>query len=72
MSTEFPNEPDEPANRPLARKFPPPALPRQAEAVDWARPRGPTGRLPSRRPISIDYVVEYCDPAFSASIGKAP
>ena len=38
MSTELPNQPDEPANRPPAREFQPPPLPRQAEAVDWAPP----------------------------------
>ena len=64
-------------SRPIGRwprKFPPPALPRQAEAFDWAPPpwaNRPAAEPPSD-PGSIDYVVEYCDPAFSAYIGKAP
>ena len=74
MSTEFPNEPDEPANRPPAREFPPPALPRQAEAFDWARPRGPTGRLPSRRPIRARSTTwsSTATPRSVPTIGKAP
>src|SRR5512132_2636618 len=49
MSTELPNQPDEPANRPPAREFPPP-LPRQAEAVDWAPP--PWANRPAAEPPS--------------------
>ena len=41
MSTELPNQPDEPANQPPAREFPPPPMPRQAEAVDWSPPPPP-------------------------------
>jgi hypothetical protein len=50
MSTELPNQPDEPANRPPDREFPPPPLPRQAETVDWAPPPwppAPTEQIPS-------------------------
>jgi hypothetical protein len=49
MSTEFPNQPDEPVNPPPAQAFPPP-LPRQAEAVDWAPP--PWANLPAAEPPS--------------------
>ena len=41
MSTEPPNQPDEPANAPPAWGVPPPPLPRQAEAVDWSPPPSP-------------------------------
>jgi hypothetical protein len=34
MSSELPNRPDEPADRPAAQALPPP-LPGQAEAADW-------------------------------------
>jgi|GEM_PF-2307292 hypothetical protein len=37
MSTEFPNQADELANRPPATELPPLLL-QQAEAVDWAPP----------------------------------
>jgi hypothetical protein len=49
MSTELPNQPDEPANRPPAGEFPPP-LPRQAEAVDWGPP--PWANRPAAEPPS--------------------
>src|SRR4029453_14223142 len=51
MSIELPNRPDEPANRPPAQAFSPPApTEQQAEAVDWAPPPGPsapTEQIPS-------------------------
>ncbi len=50
MSTEIPNQPDEPANRAPAREFPPPPLPPQAEAVDLAPP--PWANRPAAEPQS--------------------
>ena len=51
MSTELPNQPDEPVNPPPAQTFSPPAPTEQrAEAVDWAPPPGPsapTEQIPS-------------------------
>jgi Septum formation len=49
MSTELPNQPDEPVNPPPAQALPPPPTEQQAEAVDWAppqRPPAPTEQIP--------------------------
>ena len=49
MSTEFPNQPDEPGNPPPAQASPAPTE-QQAEAVDWAPPPlppAPTEQIPS-------------------------
>jgi hypothetical protein len=35
MSSELPNQPDGPADRPAAQALPPPPLPGQAETADW-------------------------------------
>jgi hypothetical protein len=35
MSSELPNQPDEPADRPAAQALPPPPLPGQAKSADW-------------------------------------
>jgi hypothetical protein len=53
MSTELLNQPDEPANRPPAQAFPPPApTEQQAEAVDWAPPPWPSA--PTEQILSYD------------------
>jgi Septum formation len=67
MSSELPNQPDEPADRPAAQALPPP-LPRQAEAADWT-PRD--WRPPPSAPATTE-VAARTDSEQIPSHGSAP
>ena len=69
MSSELPNQPDEPADRPAAQALPPPApLPGQAEAADWT-PQD--WRPPPSAPATTE-VAAGTDPEQIPSYGSAP
>ena len=67
MSSELPNQPDEPADRPAAQALPPP-LPGQAEAADWT-PQD--WRPPPSAPATTE-VAAGTDPEQIRSDGSAP
>src|SRR5512133_3379383 len=68
MSSELPNQPDEPADRPAAQALPPPPLPGQAEAADWT-PQD--WRPPPSAPATTE-VATGTDPEQIPSYGSAP
>ena len=68
MSSELPNPPDEPADRPAAQALPPPPLPGQAEAADWT-PQD--WRPPPTAPATTE-VAAGTDPEQIPSYGSAP
>ena len=68
MSSELPNQPDEPADRPAAQALPPPPLPGQAEAADWT-PQD--WRPPPSAPATTE-VAARTDPEQIPSHGSAP
>ena len=68
MSSELPNQPDEPADRPAAQALPPPPLPGQAEAADWT-PQD--WRPPPSAPATTE-VAAGTDPEQIPSYGSAP
>ena len=68
MSSELPNPPDEPADRPAAQALPPPPLPGQAEAADWT-PQD--WRPPPSAPVTTE-VAAGTDPEQIPSYGSAP
>ena len=68
MSSELPNPPDEPADRPAAQALPPPPLPGQAEAADWT-PQD--WRPPPSAPATTE-VAAGTDPEQIPSYGSAP
>jgi hypothetical protein len=68
MSSELPNQPDEPADRPAAQAPPPPPLPGQAEAADWT-PQD--WRPPPSAPATTE-VAAGTDPEQIRSDGSAP
>jgi Septum formation len=68
MSSELPNQPDEPADRPAAQALPPPPLPGQAELADWT-PQD--WRLPPSAPATTE-VAAGTDPEQIPSYGSAP
>jgi putative regulator of septum formation len=68
MSSELPNQPDEPADRPAAQAPPPPPLPGQAEAADWT-PQD--WRPPPSAPATTE-VAAGTDPEQIPSSGSAP
>src|SRR5512133_665225 len=68
MSSELPNQPDEPADRPAAQALPPPPLPGQAEAADWT-PQD--WRPPPPAPATTE-VDAGTDPEQIPSYGSAP
>ena len=68
MSSELPNQPDEPADRPAAQALPPPPLPGQAEAADWT-PQD--WRPPPSAPATTE-VAAGTDPEQIRSDGSAP
>jgi hypothetical protein len=67
MSSELPNQPDEPADRPAAQALPPP-LPGQVEAADWT-PQD--WRPPPSAPATTE-VAARTDPEQIPSHGSAP
>jgi Septum formation len=68
MSSELPNPPDEPADRPAAQALRPPPLPGQAEAADWT-PQD--WRPPPSAPATTE-VAAGTDPEQIPSYGSAP
>ena len=68
MSSELPNQPDEPPDRPAAQALPPPPLPGQAEAADWT-PQD--WRPPPSAPATTE-VTAGTDPEQIPSYGSAP
>jgi Septum formation len=68
MSSELPNQPDEPADRQAAQALPPPPLPGQAEAADWT-PQD--WRPPPSAPATTE-VAAGTDPEQIRSDGSAP
>ena len=67
MSSELPNQPDEPADRLAAQALPPP-LPRQAEAADWT----PQDWRPPPSAPATTKVAAGADPEQIPSYGSAP
>ena len=67
MSSELPNQPEEPADRPAAEALPPP-LPGQAEAADWT-PQD--WRPPPSAPATTEMAART-DPEQIPSHGSAP
>jgi Septum formation len=68
MSSELPNQTDEPGDRPAAQALPPPPLPGQAEAADWT-PQD--WRPPPSAPATTE-VAAGTDPEQIPSYGSAP
>ncbi len=68
MSSELPNPPDEPADRPAAQALPPPPLPGQAEAADWT----PQDWRPPPSAPATTGVAAGTDPEQIPSYGSAP
>ena len=68
MSSELPNQPDEPADRPAAQALPPPPLPGQEEAAAWT-PQD--WRPPPSAPATTE-VAAGADPEQIPSYGSAP
>jgi Septum formation len=70
MSSELPNQPDEPADRPAAQALPPPPAPteQQAEAADWT----PQDWRPPPSAPATTKVDAGTDPEQIPSYGSAP